>query len=347
MRQNGTLYYILEDHLGSTSIVTDAAGTVISQTRYKIGAERTDVTSPSPAGTDYGYTGQRELDPGMGGLMDYKARFYSVYLNRFVQPDSIVPNMFYSQNLNRYAYVNNSPMNYTDPSGHICVESDGDSDVGMAGNCHGKSNPNYKSGLQGPKWRDKQKNEKANHDNPCLTVLCKASEGDLLATGELILPSHFGLGVQFSFALGFGEFLGAGFELSANAIYYWQSDQLIVTIDGGPNGGVGVKVPVPIETSLTSGPLVGWGQSSATAGNSSIGLGVSASAIEAGTISVSAPATIGLNGVEFYEDPHYGVIPATAYAGIGVGCCGAGVSGLVTGNIITVDASGVLPWNWR
>ncbi|MBE7435986.1 MAG: hypothetical protein HS100_18865 [Anaerolineales bacterium] len=40
-------------------------------------------------------------------------------------------------------------MNYTDPSGHICVESDGDSDVGMAGNCSGKSNPNYKGGLMG------------------------------------------------------------------------------------------------------------------------------------------------------------------------------------------------------
>ena len=26
------------------------------------------------------------------GLMDYKARFYSAYLNRFLQPDSIIPN---------------------------------------------------------------------------------------------------------------------------------------------------------------------------------------------------------------------------------------------------------------
>ncbi|MBE7435997.1 MAG: hypothetical protein HS100_18920 [Anaerolineales bacterium] len=43
-------------------------------------------------------------------------------------------------------------MNYTDPSGHICVESDGDSDVGMAGNCNGGSNPKHKPGLQGPKW---------------------------------------------------------------------------------------------------------------------------------------------------------------------------------------------------
>jgi hypothetical protein len=31
---------------------------------------------------DYGYTGWRDLDPGMGEVMDYKARFYSPYLSR-------------------------------------------------------------------------------------------------------------------------------------------------------------------------------------------------------------------------------------------------------------------------
>lgn len=74
--------------------------------------------------------------------------------NTFAQADSIIPPGV--QGLDRYAYVNNSPMNYTDPSGHICVESDGDSDVGMAGNCGGGSNPNYRRGLQGSSsgWAD-------------------------------------------------------------------------------------------------------------------------------------------------------------------------------------------------
>jgi len=39
--------------------------------------------------TDFGYTGQRKLDSGMGGIMDYKARFYSPYINRFLQPDTL------------------------------------------------------------------------------------------------------------------------------------------------------------------------------------------------------------------------------------------------------------------
>ena len=40
------------------------------------------------------------------------------YLNRFSQPDSIVPNLFNPQNLNRYGYVSNNPVNAIDPSGH-------------------------------------------------------------------------------------------------------------------------------------------------------------------------------------------------------------------------------------
>jgi hypothetical protein len=48
-------------------------------------------------------------------------------LGRFVQPDSIVPESQGVQAWDRYAYVNNSPTNYADPSGHkiICGVSRG------------------------------------------------------------------------------------------------------------------------------------------------------------------------------------------------------------------------------
>jgi hypothetical protein len=59
--------------------------------------------------------------------MFYNARWYDVSLGRFAQADSIVPPGV--QGLDRYAYVNNSPMNYVDPSGHEpkygCYESSG------------------------------------------------------------------------------------------------------------------------------------------------------------------------------------------------------------------------------
>lgn len=56
--------------------------------------------------------------------MDYNARFYSPYLNRFVQPDSIVPNLANPQSLNRYSYTQNNPINFIDPSGHYRCTTD-------------------------------------------------------------------------------------------------------------------------------------------------------------------------------------------------------------------------------
>ena len=66
--------------------------------------------------TDRRFTGQRW--EGALGLYDYRARFYDPALGRFLQPDSLVPEPGNPQALNRYAYVNNNPLKYTDPSGH-------------------------------------------------------------------------------------------------------------------------------------------------------------------------------------------------------------------------------------
>jgi hypothetical protein len=47
------------------------------------------------------------------------------YLNRWTQPDSIVPDLSNPQSLNRYSYVINSPLNNTDPTGHDICDEDG------------------------------------------------------------------------------------------------------------------------------------------------------------------------------------------------------------------------------
>ena len=49
------------------------------------------------------------------------ARYYHPQLGRFVSPDSIVPEPANPQSHNRYAYAYNSPLNYTDPTGHCIV----------------------------------------------------------------------------------------------------------------------------------------------------------------------------------------------------------------------------------
>jgi RHS repeat-associated protein len=119
MKDDEGLKYFLSDHLGSFSAVLDENGAVVSQQRYlPFGGVRNDLQTPPYriTQTDFGYTGQRNM--ASVGLMDYKARFYDPYLNRFIQPDSIIPNAASPQTWNRYSYVMNRPTGLTDPSGH-------------------------------------------------------------------------------------------------------------------------------------------------------------------------------------------------------------------------------------
>jgi RHS repeat-associated protein len=53
-----------------------------------------------------------------GGIYHAGARFYSADLGRFLSADSIVPGAGNPQLLNRYAYVANNPLRYTDPTGN-------------------------------------------------------------------------------------------------------------------------------------------------------------------------------------------------------------------------------------
>jgi len=115
MRINSTLYYILKDHLGSASVVTDASGNILGENRYYPFGE-TRLTTGSIL-TDKLYTGQREMT-GLG-IYHYGARFYSPKLGRFLSADTMVPNAANTQAFNRYSYVYNNPINYIDPSGHL------------------------------------------------------------------------------------------------------------------------------------------------------------------------------------------------------------------------------------
>jgi RHS repeat-associated protein len=54
------------------------------------------------------------------GLMFYNARMYDPALGRFTSADSIVPAGV--QGYDRYAYTNNNPVKYVDPSGHSSAD---------------------------------------------------------------------------------------------------------------------------------------------------------------------------------------------------------------------------------
>jgi len=103
------LYYVHSDHLGSTSLVTDEGGNVISQQSYFPYGETRASTSSSP--TERQYTGQIS-DTDQTGLYYYNARYYNPQTALFTQADMV------NDDLNKYTYVSGNPINLIDPSGH-------------------------------------------------------------------------------------------------------------------------------------------------------------------------------------------------------------------------------------
>jgi hypothetical protein len=66
----------------------------------------------------------------------------SPYINRFIQPDTLIPNPANPQAFNRYSYVMNSPVNFNDPTGHMCEDPEATAARG-GGNrrCDGANRP--------------------------------------------------------------------------------------------------------------------------------------------------------------------------------------------------------------
>ncbi len=112
--QNNTLYYLFTDHLGSTSEVRSADGSLHSAQGYKAFGEVWYRMGSLP--TDRTYTGQTEIEYD---LLHYGARAYDPALARWVQPDTIIPQPGSPMAWDRYAYSSNNPVNYTDPTGHF------------------------------------------------------------------------------------------------------------------------------------------------------------------------------------------------------------------------------------
>ncbi|MEA3439771.1 MAG: RHS repeat-associated core domain-containing protein, partial [Chloroflexota bacterium] len=108
------VYYLLGDHLGSTSVSYRLSdGDTITQFYYPWGAVRPGPGNTLP--TNYTFTGQRsEMDSF--GLMYYNARWYDPALGRFAQADSVIPEPGNPIAWDRYLYGFGNPLLYKDPS---------------------------------------------------------------------------------------------------------------------------------------------------------------------------------------------------------------------------------------
>src|SRR4029450_8798769 len=104
---SGVITYLHADKTGSIIMTSNQTGGVVNQNSYTPWGESALVNS-----TNFGFTGQR-FDSEVG-LYYYKARYFSPKVGRFLQPDAIG---YASGDLNLYSYVNNDPLNLSDPLG--------------------------------------------------------------------------------------------------------------------------------------------------------------------------------------------------------------------------------------
>lgn len=114
MRRNNQIsYWFHLDHLGGTHLITMADGQFNSRDLYKAWGEQR--LSQGNTDTRYFFTGQMREDEN---LYYYGARWYDPSLGRFLQADTILPVQQGTQGWDMYAYVNNNPMIYVDPTGN-------------------------------------------------------------------------------------------------------------------------------------------------------------------------------------------------------------------------------------
>src|SRR5262249_24968858 len=108
----GALRFYHDDHLRSSTLVTDVGGNVVHRAAYLPYGEPDPSFSRDNSFTPkYQFNGKEPEKEN--GLLDYGARMYYPAIGRWISPDTSN-----ADGLNRYAYVRNNPVTLTDLDGH-------------------------------------------------------------------------------------------------------------------------------------------------------------------------------------------------------------------------------------
>ena len=105
-----TYYHYVSDEMGSTTHIVDEDGIVLNHYDYDAWGNLTAQEEAVP--NRFKFTGQ-QLDP-VTQQYYLRARFYNPVIARFTQEDT-----YRGDGLNLYAYCQNNPVFYADPSGNI------------------------------------------------------------------------------------------------------------------------------------------------------------------------------------------------------------------------------------
>jgi RHS repeat-associated protein len=108
-----TISYGHADGLGSTRALTDATGAVTQ--RYDTDPFGVSTASTGNVAQPFRFTGEQRDGTGLYYL---RARMYDPALGRFLTRDSYPGEIQNPSSLHRFAYVENNPVNLTDPSGN-------------------------------------------------------------------------------------------------------------------------------------------------------------------------------------------------------------------------------------
>ena len=120
--------YLHKDNIGSTESITDRTGALKERMLFDPhGSRRSDNWENSDAeldariadvtfeNTTRGFTGHEHIDAV--GIIHMHGRVYDPVIGRFLSTDNFVQAPEFSQSFNRYSYVVNNPLSYTDPTG--------------------------------------------------------------------------------------------------------------------------------------------------------------------------------------------------------------------------------------
>jgi len=141
----GAMLYLHRDYLGSILAITDQDKNVLEKRHFSAwGSLEYFEQNGNGILLNFGDMPNMLLDRGYTGhehlygtkLIHMNGRLYDPVVRRFLSPDNYVQDPFNTQNFNRYGYVLNSPLMYTDPSGELfnCSECDyGDGFFGLLG----------------------------------------------------------------------------------------------------------------------------------------------------------------------------------------------------------------------
>jgi RHS repeat-associated protein len=119
--------YFHTDHIGSISVITDENGLVVERLSFDAWGKRRnpdgtdDVTGSITSQTTRGFTGEEELS--VAGLVHLNGRVYDPLLARMTSADPTVTDPLNPQGWNRYSYVGNDPLAFTDPNGFSWLSS--------------------------------------------------------------------------------------------------------------------------------------------------------------------------------------------------------------------------------